>query len=529
MHFLKRSLVNITRKPAKSFVLLILVFLIGNLVSGAIFITNAVTTTEANLWATMPAFVTIEGNMDFFEEYYLRNGNWPIIEDAPELGLFQEIADLPYVTNYILSLEILNLYSTQLQRYEQLNITQSDLPEEVELEWIEEDGSSLRWFGIENLEHFTMSGVQDSFFLDIQSGLIDLVDGRLFTRDEIESGRNVALISRGLAEANDLQVGSIITLESRFWDTTDWGGIPEGWIPSDELYRFMSDESLFDRKVYELEIVGLFDSNTGHLDYYLDPFFSAQEEREINNRIYVPNAVSEIAFNFRRETNFSMGFWDDITSFDEFMVSFRSIFILGNPRYMSDFRDAVSEILPPYLGVSDLSSIFSHMTSSMNQMLWIADIILYVSIIAMVLIISLTVILFLRDRKQEIGIYCALGEKKYKVASQILIEVLTVSMLAISLSVFSGNLISGSLSTQMIEAELINQQESSWSGPDVSWNLRHFSPGFMSVEEMMSAYDVALDSSTVLAFYSIALLTLSVSVIAPIIYVLKLNPKKILM
>ena len=58
--------------------------------------------------------------------------------------------------------------------------------------------------------------------------------------------------------------------------------------------------------------------------------------------------------------------------------------------------------------------------------------VLIVAIIATVLITGLVVLLFLRDRKHELGIYLSLGERRGRVVGQILIEVMVVAFIGIT-------------------------------------------------------------------------------------------------
>ena len=51
----------------------------------------------------------------------------------------------------------------------------------------------------------------------------------------------------------------------------------------------------------------------------------------------------------------------------------------------------------------------------------------------------------------------------------------------------------------------------------------------MNIEEVMAMYDISLDFNTVLRFVSIGLTVILTSTIIPIWYVVKLEPKKILM
>src|SRR5699024_1675933 len=141
--------------------------------------------------------------------------------------------------------------------------------------------------------------------------------------------------------------------------------------------------------------------------------------------------------------------------------------------------------------------------------------------VATVLIIGLVVLLFLRDRKRELGIYLSLGEKRARVVGQILIEVMIVAFIGISLSLFSGNLLAGQISDTMIKADDSGYQYDYIYYGNLETNL--------TTDDVLDSYEVSLNSSYILVFYGVGLLTILLSTIIPLVYIVRLNPKKILM
>lgn len=59
--------------------------------------------------------------------------------------------------------------------------------------------------------------------------------------------------------------------------------------------------------------------------------------------------------------------------------------------------------------------------------------------------------------------------------------------------------------------------------------LAWFSTGDLSVEEMLESYDLSLSVTTVVLLYSVGIGTILISTAAPILYIMRLNPKKIMM
>ena len=79
--------------------------------------------------------------------------------------------------------------------------------------------------------------------------------------------------------------------------------------------------------------------------------------------------------------------------------------------------------------------------------------IVIVASIATVFIISLVVLLFLRDRKQELGIYLSLGEGRGKAIGQIVIEVVLASLVALICPLVTGNLLGSAVSQTLMQSD----------------------------------------------------------------------------
>jgi len=157
----------------------------------------------------------------------------------------------------------------------------------------------------------------------------------------------------------------------------------------------------------------------------------------------------------------------------------------------------------------------------------IAKTILIGSIIATIVILTLVIVLFLRDRKQEFGIYLALGESKLKLLGQIVVEIMCVAFVAISLSLFTGNVIAKSLSSNMLQQQLEKNTTENY-GYYMSYSNYSYL-GDVSNEDVLAAYDIQLGINYIIMIYAIGLSTTLVSTVVPMIYTTRLKPKKILM
>ncbi|GAA4076861.1 FtsX-like permease family protein [Amphibacillus indicireducens] len=148
--------------------------------------------------------------------------------------------------------------------------------------------------------------------------------------------------------------------------------------------------------------------------------------------------------------------------------------------------------------------------------------VLMAAIFATILIAGLVVLLFLRDRKHELGIYLSLGEKRSRVIGQILIEVMVVAFVGVTLSLFSGNFIAGQISHTLIKTdETADFEQVDYINKDLTSDL--------TVDDVIGLYEVKLNANYILVFYSVGLATIFISTLLPLIYIVRLNPKQILM
>lgn len=524
MNFFKRATTSLTRRPGKAVILLLLLFVLGNIISGAVAIRQAVSNTEANLRSTLPPVATISWDHEAANIAWNRGEEveWTRITS----DMIREIGALPHVEAYDFSV-FSRLMSRELFRTVPV-INPDDLPDWIQSEEdLEQNMWTLRSQGLE-IEEFSLRGVSNENLIDVQAGLISIAGGRTFTQAELDSGAPVALISRDFADRNGLTVGSIMPMENNVYDTREMN--EAGRWDQEEAY---SDDNLVLNEAIGLEVIGIFE-NEGEFDFTDQNMWwqNFQSAVDIVNRIYIPNTLGESISLTAMEYDAMIWEWGDDMDLEE-NLQFTAVFALDHPRYLSDFVEQGSEMLPSFHNVADLSGQFNSITASMDQMQWIANLVLTVAVGATIIILSLLITLFLRDRKQEIGIYLALGEKKGKVVSQILFEVMSVAVVAITISLFTGNLLSQGMSRQMLQSDLQARQEENWMmggwNNDIPHELLAFTGGTMTVEDMVAAYDTSMDFNTILIFYGVGVATLVISTVSPILYITRLDPKKIMM
>jgi len=219
------------------------------------------------------------------------------------------------------------------------------------------------------------------------------------------------------------------------------------------------------------------------------------------------------------------------------------IFALYDPRDLRDFAIAGTEILPDEFSILDLSSSFHAVASSMEMMNVLANQILLGTGIAILVVVNLLIMLFLGSRRHEIGIYLALGERRITIIGQMVLEVAIVVLFSMILALFVGQFLSGILSRTMLQNDIVNINNSMadervsfasefvpvFTTPEQSPELSWFYGGQMTADEFLEQYDVSLTPEFIILFSGMGSLVVLLSTIFPIAYIVRLNPKKVLM
>ena len=519
MNIVKRTSLSIFRQWGKTVLLFSLLVLLGSLVAMAISISQAIVVAEVNLRRQIPAVATVIHDNDGIAEYIERYGDWPEWHSSLTAQMKAEIGSLPYVRifDYVFPGDI---YSREL-------ILSNDPTPYIGLLHGMTENEVLSMldmtFGLEHIEVFNLHGVYNPMVLDIEAGVLELTAGRVFTEEEMEANVPVALISEAFANTNGLTVGSTFMLENIAHDFLN----EEACCDVKTIY---ADENIVRSEEITFEVIGTF-TPTAVMDRNAN-FVDVVNHMELNNRIYVPIEVAKSGVLIWMD-HLAEVMPEQLAEFGPYHGYFwyeNVIFILYDSLYLDDFSEAVAEILPGFWLVDDLSSAYRDMTASMATLGEISDWIMIGCIGASLIILGLLIVLFLYDRKHEIGIYLALGEKKMKIVFQVLLEVLTIAIVAIAISLFAGNLLAQHFSQEILRNEMINNTTPlnlEFGGHN---DLNSMGFGFwMTHEEMIEAYSVALDGTTVIIFIGVSIGMILISTLLPIIYLVKFNPKEIIL
>ena len=118
MNFIKRALTSVTRKKSKSIILLVLVFVLGNIIMGAISVQQAVNNAERSIRQKIGGIVSTE--IDFMNLPTMYDGRidmdrfTPISsEDINRIGQLPYVRYYDYTTRAVLEGDGITIYSIE--------------------------------------------------------------------------------------------------------------------------------------------------------------------------------------------------------------------------------------------------------------------------------------------------------------------------------------------------------------------------------------------------------------------------------
>lgn len=468
MNLFKRIGLSITRRISRSIVLGFIVFSLGNVLCASIAITSSMNRLENDFKNQLGNKITIN-----FEDGLAYQG----YEDEKfQKNLNRLLTDIKLLSNkgYIKYQD--NQYLLQGLHSEELTYTNR---------YMEDQPCDLS-------NGLFITGITETQLIDQVDGKIELINGRVFTKEEIENGKNVTIVSdRFKYQGKEINVGDKISIDRIVFNSN-----------FQEVYK----ESV------EYEVIGIFKKTDviGQISTYSFENYSA--------RIYVPytTAIQEYS-NIKSLIQAYQGL--DISNFKLQKI----ILKLSNAKYEEDFYnmfDWNNELIKtddntPIYKVTTSEDIFNKITKPLESLSKISSFFEIVSTISVCVLLCLTIFIFLKERRYEIGILYAMGQKKIQIINQYVLETLLIGLLVISLAMFSGYEIGKMYTNKMVE----NQLESS----------KYVYVEEYSQEKLLEEYEIEFDFDYIKNVYLYMIGIISISSIVPISYILKLNPKKILL
>lgn len=367
---LKNALLSIKKSIGKSLLLLVIMALIANLVLAGLAIKNATEKSMAQVRSSMGATATLSYNMQKLMQNRKKGASMASVMKAMKMSTADQLKHLKYVQSYNYSVSV-GVNSSSIDPVKVSNSSSSNTQQGTPPGGTSSSGSAQNKM---TETSFSVSGNTTMKKLSsFTNGSYKLTSGRLLNSSD--DGKNYAVISSALASDNDLKVGSSF----KVYSTTSSG-----------------------KKTYvTLKVIGIYkiQSSSASMD-------NMSDRQNPYNTIYTPLKTAQ-TLNHSTTT---------ITS---------ATYYLDDPAHTSAFAKLAKKTSINWntyaLQTSD--EAYEASVSSLKNMEKFANIFLVVVIAAGSIILALILILTLRSRFYEFGVFLSLGESKAAIIAQQLVEV----------------------------------------------------------------------------------------------------------
>lgn len=254
---------------------------------------------------------------------------------------------------------------------------------------------------------FTITGVSDTEKVsEFKSSTNKISKGTGITSD---TANNYAIISSDLADSNKLEVGG----------------------------KFSITKTVNNKTVtQELTIIGIYESSSSVNSAQLQNSSSNPQ-----NNIYTNIAT----------VNSLKGSTDTIDS---------ATYTVSNPDKLNSLlKNMKKEINSKKYSLVSSEEMYKQMLQPLNNISSIAQNIILLVSIAGAIILTLIVMLSIRERRFEIGVLMSLGENRFKIIAQFFTELLIVTLVSLSLASLAGNYVGNVLGNQLISKNTTQQTQ----------------------------------------------------------------------
>lgn len=334
---------------------------------------------------------------------------------------------------------------------------------------------------------FQVSGVMElSMYSGFSEGTSSIVDGEAITAED--EGTNNVVIEQTLAEANELSVGDTFTITS----------------PDDE------------ETTYEVTIKGIYEtsessSSMGMMFNFLNPA----------NTLY-----SSYTFANTLKGDDSEGTIDSAS------------YTLSDPENMDQFvEEAEALIDTDTFSLQTNDQMYQQMLQPLNNVASFATNIVVLVAVAGVIILTLIVMMTIRERRYEIGVLLSMGEARVKVIMQFFTEILVCMLFALVVASFSGNIVGNVIGEQLLEQQTESTQtatndngmeQGEPGGNRGGGNFGSFGASSQEAAQEIQEMDITVTVDQIVMLAGVGILISFGSILLSSVGIIRLQPRKIL-
>ena len=478
MGTIKRAFLYVARKKGKSILLFFILLIMATFVLTGLSTQKASQEAQKNLREALGGEFYVSVELSESNPYFRR-----VDDGEGALDLYTELPVTRDMINAIMEIGGIEKYDASAQTLVSTNLT--IFPGNVPLKGELNNKVYAR----------TVAGTENNSFF--QSGVMEMTEGKHITGNE----SNAAVISRDMADQNNLQIGDSISLQA--------------------------DEEV------EVKIIGIYEIRKP------DPAYASVVTYEkLENQIFIDTSALQDLFG-----DMPVGFYEvafsvyDPAQLDSIMSEVKGLSAI-------DWR--AFEVTADNQTYLDAAAPLQKLQALVSSIIWV------IALVSTV-ILSLILAMWGRSRIHETGVLLSLGIGKMKIIGQYLAEVLMIAVIAFGCSYFTSSAVAGQLANGLLQQNIPASEEQAAgvtitkkdgfsedvvvsrkddsalsdmpSGQDTAPEVEAAADGAETDREQIS---VMIDSYNMLQLYLIGIIVIILSVEISSLSVMRLKPREIL-
>ncbi|MCP1163893.1 MULTISPECIES: ABC transporter permease [Bacillus] len=472
MNFMKRAILSMKKRIGTSLILMAVFLIVTNLVLSGFTIQNASKKAADAARKKLGADVTLGLDFDKLGQKARETGEMPKppqlnIKETDQLAKSKYVKDYNYITNTFGISDGLKLVGASDEEEGKGKVGMAAVR-----------GGSSSGTEIDMNASFTIEGVRKTALQEsFKNGKSKIIEGKPIT--EQMKNQNVALMEKRLAELNNLKVGDKVKVQS-------------------------GDK----KETLEIEIIGIYETNEQAMGQQAPPIMDPA------NKLYMPHSTMKKL------------------KLDQGINSVQVVYFLNDPQYIDAFKKEAkkSDIDFNYFKLDAHDSLYKQMIGPIQNISSTSQMIIYIVSIAGAIILGLIIMLSIKGRRKEMGILLSIGEKKWKLIAQFVVEVVCIAILAFGLSITTGAKVSQYMGDNLLSSEIAIASEE--TAPPQNGTVMVSGPGGTlqnQKEDPIDKIDVSVTGEDVGKMGGIGLAIAIIATLLPALSILRLNPKQILL
>ncbi|MFD6509897.1 ABC transporter permease [Bacillus sp. NPDC060175] len=471
MNFMKRAILSMKKRVGTSLILMAVFLIVTNLVLAGFTIQNASKKAADAARKKLGADVTLGLDFDKLGKQARETGEAP---NPPQLNTKEtdQLAKSKYVKDYNYITHNFGI----ADGFKLVGVSEGEGKGKGKgsVAMVGGSGSEIDMNSSLMIEGVRKTLLQESF----KNGKSKIIDGKPIT--EQMKDQNVALMEKRLAEQNNLKVGDKVKVQS-------------------------GDK----KETLEVEIIGIYETNEQPMGQNPPPMMNPA------NKLYMPYSTLK-----KLETDEGMS------------SSIQVVYLLNDPQYIDAFKQEAkkSDIDFNYFKLDAHDSLYKQMIGPIENISSTSQMIIYIVSIAGAIILGLIIMLSIKTRRKEMGILLSIGEKKWKLMAQFVVEVVCIAILAFGLSITTGAKVSQYIGDNLLSSEVATASEE--TDTPQNGTVMMSGPGGTlqnQKEDPIDKIDVSVTGEDVGKMGGIGLAIAILATLLPALSILRLNPKQILL